>query len=31
MMGAAWQILGMEHGDPKAFDQPIETSLAPSY
>ncbi|GIC85467.1 putative dynactin [Aspergillus udagawae] len=31
MMGAAWQILGMEHADPKAFDQPIETSLAPSY
>ncbi|KAF7182186.1 hypothetical protein CNMCM7691_001665 [Aspergillus felis] len=31
MMGAAWQILGMEHSDPKAFDQPIETSLAPSY
>ncbi|KAF7171977.1 hypothetical protein CNMCM6106_006283 [Aspergillus hiratsukae] len=31
MMGAAWQILGMEHGDSKSFDQPIETSLAPSY
>ncbi|RHZ51032.1 putative dynactin [Aspergillus thermomutatus] len=31
MMGAAWQILGMEHDNRKAFDQPIETSVAPSY
>lgn len=31
MMGAAWQILGMQHAGHKAFDQPIETSLAPSY